>query len=84
MDTLFRHRKMLLNPDTARSASGNAYLFLFELLDPSFGYWVRGRTASLFSAIWTVESPHLFLAAVGLAPLLSVAAIFLEGAAPQR
>ena len=81
MDTLFRHRKMLLNPRYGTvGLLAMPYFFLFELLGPIVE--VLGYVAvplSLFFGYLNVEfAITFFLAAVGLGALLSVAAIFLE------
>ena len=81
MDTLFRHRKMLLNPRYGTvGLLAMPYFFLFEFLGPVvelFGY--LAVPLSLWLGYLDVEfAIAFFLAAVGLGALLSVAAIFLE------
>lgn len=81
MDTLFRHRKMLLNPRYGTvGLLAMPYFFLFEFLGPVvelLGY--VAVPLSLFLGYLDVEfAVTFFLAAVGLGALLSVAAVFLE------
>ncbi len=81
MDTLFRHRKMLLNPRYGTvGLLAMPYFFLFEFLGPVveiFGY--VAVPLSLWLGYLDVEfAIAFFLAAVGLGTLLSVAAVFLE------
>ncbi len=81
MDTLVRHRKMLLNPRYGTvGLLAMPYCFLFEFLGPVvelLGYVVV--PLSLLLGYLDVEfAVAFFLAAVGLGVLLSVAAIFLE------
>jgi hypothetical protein len=81
MDTLFRNRKMLLNPRYGTvGLLAMPYFFLFEFLGPVvelFGY--VAVPISLWLGFLDVEfALAFFLAAVGLGTLLSVAAVFLE------
>ena len=81
MDTLFRHRKMLLNPRYGTvGLLAMPYFFLFEFLGPVvelLGY--VAVPLSLWLGYLDVEfAITFFLAAVGLGALLSVAAVFLE------
>ena len=81
MDTLFRHRKMLLNPRYGTvGLLAMPYFFLFEFLGPVVE--ILGYVAvplSLWLGYLDVEfAIAFFLAAVGLGSLLSVAAVFLE------
>ncbi len=81
MDTLFRHRKMLLNPRYGTvGLLAMPYFFLFEFLGPVvelLGY--VAVPLSLWLGYLDVEfAIAFFLAAVGLGALLSVAAVYLE------
>jgi cellulose synthase/poly-beta-1,6-N-acetylglucosamine synthase-like glycosyltransferase len=81
MDTLFRNRKMLLNPRYGTvGLLAMPYFFLFEFLGPVveiFGY--VAVPLSLWLGYLDVEfAVAFFLVAVGLGALLSVAAVFLE------
>jgi cellulose synthase/poly-beta-1,6-N-acetylglucosamine synthase-like glycosyltransferase len=81
MDTLFRHRRMLLNPRYGTvGLLAMPYFFLFEFLGPIVE--ILGYVAvplSLWFGYLDVEfAIAFFLAAVGLGTLLSVAAVFLE------
>lgn len=81
IDTLFRHRKMLLNPRYGTvGLLAMPYFFLFEFLGPVvelLGY--VAVPLSLWLGYLDVEfAIAFFLAAVGLGALLSVAAVFLE------
>jgi cellulose synthase/poly-beta-1,6-N-acetylglucosamine synthase-like glycosyltransferase len=81
MDTLFRHRKMLLNPRYGTvGLLAMPYFFLFEFLGPVvelLGY--IAVPLSLLLGYLDVEfAVTFFLASVGLGTLLSVAAVFLE------
>ncbi len=81
MDTLFRHRKMLLNPRYGTvGLLAMPYFFLFEFLGPVIE--ILGYVAvplSLWLGYLDVEfAVAFFLVAVGLGALLSVAAILLE------
>jgi cellulose synthase/poly-beta-1,6-N-acetylglucosamine synthase-like glycosyltransferase len=81
MDTLFRHRKMLLNPRYGTvGLLAMPYFFLFEFLGPVIE--LLGYVAvplSLWLGYLDVEfAVAFFLAAVGLGTLLSVGAVFLE------
>jgi cellulose synthase/poly-beta-1,6-N-acetylglucosamine synthase-like glycosyltransferase len=87
MDTLFRHRKMLLNPRYGTvGLLAMPYFFLFEFLGPVIE--ILGYVAvplSLWFGFLDVEfAVAFFLAAVGLGTLISVAAIFLEELRLQR
>ncbi len=81
MDTLLRHRKMMLNPRYGTvGLFGMPYFFLFEFLGPVvelLGYiaFVAGLLLGILSLKFAVT---FFLAAVGLGVLLSTAAVFLE------
>jgi cellulose synthase/poly-beta-1,6-N-acetylglucosamine synthase-like glycosyltransferase len=81
MDTLLRHRKMLLNPRYGTvGLLGMPYFFLFEFLGPVvelLGYiaFVAGLLLGVLSLKFAIA---FFLAAVGLGVLLSIAAVFLE------
>jgi cellulose synthase/poly-beta-1,6-N-acetylglucosamine synthase-like glycosyltransferase len=81
MDTLFRHRKMLLNPRYGTvGLVAMPYFFLFEFLGPVveiFGY-VAVPLSLLLGFLDVKFAVVFFLAAVGLGTLISVAAIFLE------
>ncbi len=81
MDTLLRHRKMLLNPRYGTVGMlAMPYFFLFEFLGPVVE--ILGYVAvplSLWFGFLDVEfAVAFFLAAVGLGTVISVAAIFLE------
>ncbi len=81
MDTLLRHRKMLLNPRYGTvGLLAMPYFFLFEFLGPVvelLGY--VAVPLSFWLGYLDVEfAIAFFLAAVGLGTLLSVAAVFLE------
>jgi cellulose synthase/poly-beta-1,6-N-acetylglucosamine synthase-like glycosyltransferase len=81
MDTLLRHRKMLLNPRYGTvGLLGMPYFFLFEFLGPvvellGYIFFVVGLLLGILSLKFAVT---FFLAAVGLGVLLSTAAVFLE------
>jgi cellulose synthase/poly-beta-1,6-N-acetylglucosamine synthase-like glycosyltransferase len=81
MDTLFRHRKMLLNPRYGTvGLLAMPYFFLFEFLGPVveiLGY-VAVPLSLLFGYLDVEFAVAFFLAAVGLGALLSVAAVLLE------
>jgi cellulose synthase/poly-beta-1,6-N-acetylglucosamine synthase-like glycosyltransferase len=87
IDTLLRHRKMLLNPRHGTvGLFGMPYFFLFEFLGPVvelLGYvaFVAGLLLGILSLEFAVT---FFLAAVGLGVLLSTAAVFLEELRLQR
>jgi cellulose synthase/poly-beta-1,6-N-acetylglucosamine synthase-like glycosyltransferase len=81
IDTLLRHRKMLLNPRYGTTGLlGMPYFFLFEFLGPVVeltGY--VAFAAGLALGILSLEFALAFLlAAVGLGALLSISAVFLE------
>jgi cellulose synthase/poly-beta-1,6-N-acetylglucosamine synthase-like glycosyltransferase len=81
MDTLFRHRKMLLNPRYGTvGLLAMPYFFLFEFLGPVVE--ILGYIAvplSLLLGFLDIEfAVAFFLAAVGLGTLISVASIFME------
>ena len=81
MDSLVRHRRMLLNPRYGTvGLLAMPYFVLFEFLGPVVE--ILGYIAvplSLFLGYLDVEfAVTFFLAAVGLGALLSVAAVFLE------
>ena len=81
IDTLFRHRRMLLNPRYgAVGILGMPYFFLFEFLGPVVelaGYvaFAAGLALGVINLPFAIA---FFLAAVGLGVLLSTAAVFLE------
>ena len=80
LDTLLRHRKMLVNPRYGTvGLIGMPYFFLFELLGPVvelLGYLVFA--AGLLLGVLNLEfALAFFAAAVGLGIFLSVAAVFL-------
>jgi cellulose synthase/poly-beta-1,6-N-acetylglucosamine synthase-like glycosyltransferase len=81
MDTLVRHRKMLLNPRYGTvGLLAMPYFFLFEFLGPVvelLGY-IAVPLSLLFGFLDIEFAITFFLAAVGLGAVLSVAAIFLE------
>jgi cellulose synthase/poly-beta-1,6-N-acetylglucosamine synthase-like glycosyltransferase len=81
MDTLLRHRKMLLNPRYGTvGLLAMPYFFLFEFLGPVVelvGY-VAVPLCLLLGYLDVEFAIVFFLAAVGLGALLSVAAVFLE------
>ena len=81
MDTLVRHRKMLLNPRYGTvGLLAMPYYFLFEFLGPVvelLGY-IAVPLSLLFGFLDIEFAITFFLAAVGLGAVLSVAAIFLE------
>lgn len=81
MDTLIRHRKMLLNPRYGTvGLLAMPYFFLFEFLGPVvelLGYVVVPLSL-LLGYLYVEFAVAFFLAAVGLGALLSVAAVFLE------
>lgn len=87
LDTLVRHRKMLLNPRYGIvGLFAMPYYFLFELLGPVIellGYiaFVAGLLLGILNARFALA---FFLVAVGLGALLSVAAVFLEELRLQR
>jgi len=81
IDTLFRHRKILLNPRYGTvGLLAMPYFFLFEFLGPVVE--ILGYIAVPLSLLFGFLDPEFavafFLAAVGLGTLLSVAAVFLE------
>src|SRR3712207_5378678 len=81
LDTLLRHRKLLLNPRYGTvGLIGMPYFFLFELLGPVvelLGY--LAFAAGLLLGVLNLEfALAFFAAAVGLGVFLSVAAVFLE------
>jgi len=81
MDTLVRHKRMLLNPRYGTvGLIAMPYFFLFEFLGPVvelFGYaaFVLGLLLGFLNLPFALA---FFLAAVGLGALLSTAAVFLE------
>ncbi|MEJ7840712.1 MAG: glycosyltransferase [Rubrobacter sp.] len=81
MDTLVRHKKMLLRPRYGTvGLIAMPYFFLFEFLGPVvelFGYvaFVLGLLLGYLNLPFAIA---FFLAAVGLGALLSTAAVFLE------
>lgn len=81
IDTLVRHRRMLLNPRYGTvGLVGMPYFFLFEFLGPVIellGYvaFVIGLALGVINGVFALA---FFLAAVGLGVLLSTAAVFLE------
>ena len=81
MDTLLRHRKMLLNPRYgAVGMLAMPYFFLFEFAGPVIeilGYLALVLGLAL-GYVYVEFAIAFFLAAVGLGVLLSVAAVLLE------
>lgn len=81
MDTLLRHRRMLLNLRYGTvGLLGMPYFFLFELLGPvvevvGYAAFILALALGVLSVEFAVA---FFFAAVGLGALLSVAAVFLE------
>jgi cellulose synthase/poly-beta-1,6-N-acetylglucosamine synthase-like glycosyltransferase len=81
MDTLIRHKKMLLRPRYgAVGMIAMPYFFLFEFLGPvvellGYAAFVIGLLLGYLNLPFAIA---FFLAAVGLGALLSTAAVFLE------
>src|ERR687894_2193640 len=81
IDTLVRHRRMLLRPRYRPGGLlGMPYYFLFEFLGPviellGYAAFVAGLALGVINTVFALV---FFLAAVGLGVLLSTAAVFLE------
>jgi cellulose synthase/poly-beta-1,6-N-acetylglucosamine synthase-like glycosyltransferase len=81
IDTLIRHRKMLLDPRYGTvGLLAMPYFFLFELLGPvielvGYTFFAVGLLLGVLNLEFAVA---FFLAAVGLGALLSISAVFLE------
>jgi cellulose synthase/poly-beta-1,6-N-acetylglucosamine synthase-like glycosyltransferase len=87
IDTLLRHRKMLLNPRYGTAGLiAMPYFFLFEFLGPvvEFLGYIAFAVGLLLGILNLEFAVVFFLAAVGLGTLLSIAAVFLEELRQRR